>query len=102
MSSVSLINGHIDPDDFVLAVEVRKIIHRYTDSNGYMNIKYYDKLYADLQELFFEKYCIDCFSVNKIIVDESNDYRCGVVNIIWSDPDAIFDFEVVKWGECVV
>ena len=100
--SVSLINGHIDPEDFILDVEVRKIIHKYTDSDGYMNIKYYDNLYADLKDLFFEKCYIDCFSVNKIIVNESDDYRCGVVNIIWSDPDSIFDFEVVKWGEYII
>lgn len=99
MSSVSLINGHIDPDDFVLAVEVRKIIHRYTDSDGYMNIKYYDNLYADLRDLFR---CIDCFAINKIIVDESDNRRFGIVNIIWSDPVSIFDFEVIKWEECII
>lgn len=102
MSSVSLINGHIDSEDFMLAVEVRKIIHRYTDSDGYMNIKYYDNLYADLRDLFIEKCCIDCFAINKIIIDESGDRRFGIVNIIWSDPDAIFDFEVVKWEECII
>ena len=100
--SVSLINGHIDTEDFVLAVEARKVIHRYTDSDGYMNIKYYDNLYADLKDFFVEKCCVDCFSVNKIIVDETDDYRCGIVNIIWSDPDSIFDFEVVKWGKYIV
>lgn len=100
--SVSLINGHIDPDDFELAVEVRNIIHRYTDSDGYMNIKYYDNLYANLKDLFMEKCCIDCFAINKIIVDESDDHRFGIVNIIWSDPDSIFDFEVVKWEEHIV
>ena len=100
--SVSLINGHIDPDDFVLAVEARKIIHRYTDSDGYMNIKYYDKLYANLKNFFVEKCCIDCFSINKIIVDESDDYRCGIVNIIWTDPDLTFDSEGIKWGESII
>ena len=100
--SVSLINGHIDPDDFVLAVEARKIIHRYTDSDGFMNIKYYDKLYANLKDFFVEKCCIDCFSINKIIIDEFDNRRFGIVNIIWSDPDSIFDFEVVKWEEYIV
>jgi hypothetical protein len=100
--SVSLINGHIDPEDFVLAVEARKLIHRYTDSDGYMNIKYYDKLYADLDNFFIKECGVDCFSVNKIIVDESDDYRCGIVNIIWTDPDLTFDFEVIKWGEYIV
>ena len=100
--SVSLINGHIDPDDFVLAVEARKIIHRYTDFDGYMNIKYYDKLYTDLENFFIKECCVDCFLVNKIIVDESDDYRCGIVNIIWTDPDLTFDSEVIKWGEYIV
>ena len=100
--SVSLINGHIDPEDFVLAVEARKVIHRYTDSDGYMNIKYYDNLYADLKDFFIEKCCVDCFSANKIIVDEFDGCRFGIVNIIWSDPDSIFDFEVVKWEEHIV
>ena len=100
--SVSLINGHIGPEDFVLAVEARKLIHRYTDSDGYMNIKYYDKLYADLENFFIKECCVDCFSVNKIIVDESDDYRCGIVNIIWTDPDLTFDSEVIKWVECII
>lgn len=100
--SVSLINGHIDPEDSALAVEARKIIHKYVDSDGYMNKNYYDKLYADLKDFFFEKCGIDCFAINKMVVDESDDYRCGVVYIIWSDPDLIFDFEIIKWGEYIV